>query len=256
MVNGNLKNFPKASVIQSSDLVHISQGGVDKGIQADVLLQGLELGLPNNLTVKDESSTTRLLLGADKQSYITCLNVSTTTLTLSTEVAAGWNLGDQIYIRKGGSGDVVITPDSGVTINTNVTLTEAGQIGFLIYKGTDTWDFVSLVSSGGGGGGTDVTNVTESTTTRTLGLSDHKKFIDCTNAAGCVITVPPQSSVAWLSGTEVVGAGRLDSCTFIDTGVDIIIPDDRILECTKGSPWALRRLGTDVWILTGYLVEA
>ena len=254
MANVNIKNFPKASVIQSSDLVHISQGGVDKGIQADVLLQGLELGLPNNLTVKDESSSTRLLLGADKQSYITCLNAATTTLTLSTEESAGWNLGDQIYIRKGGSGDVVITPDSGVVINTNITLDEAGQIGFLIYKGTDTWDFVSLVS---GGGGTDVTNVTESTTTRTLGLSDHKKFIDCTNAAGCTITVPPQASVAWSDNTEIIGVGELDNITFVEgASVEILIPDGRLLECYKGAPWALRRLATNKWALAAYLVEA
>lgn len=118
---------------------------------------------------------------------------------------------------------------------------------------TRTWEDIILGAAEGGG---EYTNVTESTTARTLGLSDHKKFIDCTNAAGCAITVPPQSSVAWLSDTEVAGAGRLDSCTFIDTGIDIIIPDDRILECTKGSPWALRRLEEDVWILTGYLVEA
>jgi hypothetical protein len=130
-------------------------------------------------------------------------------------------------------------------------------------------------TSGGGGGGTwgsltgtitaqsdlvtyiDYEPVTETTTARTLALTDAHKFIYCTNAAGCAITVPPQSAVTWMANTTLLGVGSLDNCTFVEgLGVTIIKPVDRILECYAGSEWALRRLSSDVWALTGYLVAS
>ena len=145
----SLNNFPKVNTVQSSDLVHISQGGEDKAVQVSALIGGLDSGVVLNFTPKDETSTSRLLLGADNHSYITCLNSSTTTLTLSSEEDAGWGLGDQIFIRKGATGNVIVAPSSGVTINTNSTLVTSGQVGFLLYKGSDVWDFVDLVGVGG-----------------------------------------------------------------------------------------------------------
>lgn len=99
--------------------------------------------------------------------------------------------------------------------------------------------------------------VTETTTARTIGLTDARKFLYCTNAAGCAITVPPQSAVTWLDNTTLLGIGSLENCTFVEgSGVTIIKPDDRMLECYAKSEWALRRLSSDVWALTGYLVLA
>lgn len=191
-------------------------------------------------------------------------------------VSAGFAAGDTVQIvgsALNNFNSVSITNVTSGKMTTSAILsTEAAGAAVTVAR----WDTRSAPAGSGGSGtvesvtgdgvdntdpsnpvitASDYTNVTESTTARTLGLTDRRKFIDCTNAAGCAITVPPQSSVTWVDNTTITGVGRLDSCTFIDTGIDIIIPDDRILECTKGSPWALRRLDTDVWLLTGYLLE-
>ena len=100
-------------------------------------------------------------------------------------------------------------------------------------------------------------SVTETTAARTLGLTDHKKFVICSNASGCAITIPPQASVAWLDDTTITGVGTVGNCTFLaGSGVSIIKPEGRLLECYAGAPWALRRLSLNLWLLTGYLVEA
>lgn len=108
----------------------------------------------------------------------------------------------------------------------------------------------------GGGGGTDYPQLTETTTARTLSLADAGSFLYCTNVAGCAITVPPQSSVAWAANTTILGVGKLGNTTFVGGGgVSIIRPSDRELECYDGAPWALRRTAENEWLLTGYLVE-
>ena len=103
----------------------------------------------------------------------------------------------------------------------------------------------------------DTPEVLETTAARTLVRGDRRKFIKCTNAAGCAITIPPQSSVAWPNDVEITGVGTLENCTFLEgLGVSITKPDGRLLECYAGAPWALRRLSLNSWLLTGYLVEA
>ena len=103
----------------------------------------------------------------------------------------------------------------------------------------------------------DPPEVLETTAARTLVRKDRRKFIKCTNAAGCAITIPPQSSVAWPNDVEITGVGTLENCTFLEgLGVSIVKPEGRLLECYKGAPWALRRLSLNSWLLTGYLVEA
>ena len=67
----------------------------------------------------------------------------------------------------------------------------------------------SFVASGGGA----VEIVTESGTSRTLQLSDAYKYIRTTNGSAVTITVPPNSSVAFETGTQIDlfqdGAGQV-----------------------------------------------
>jgi hypothetical protein len=120
-----------------------------------------------------------------------------------------------------------------------------GSIGGTITAQSDLVNYINFVT------------VAESTTARALVLSDAQKFIDCTNASGCEITVPPQSSVAWADNTMIMGIGRLNNVVFAEgSGVDIIIPSGRVLESYDRAVWSLRRLAADVWCLTGYLVSA
>lgn len=83
----------------------------------------------------------------------------------------------------------------------------------------------------GGGGGITVSDgpnpvitstrvqvVTESTAARTLSADDLYTIINCTNAAGCTITVPPDVTLAWDGTVAPIFAFHQD-----DTGGQIIV---------------------------------
>jgi hypothetical protein len=96
---------------------------------------------------------------------------------------------------------------------------------------------------------------TESTTTRTLALTDAHDWIHCTHASGCSITVPPQSSVSWAAGTVIYGdQGAAGAVTIVaGSGVTINCADTLVTD-GQHSTFALVRIASDVWILTGRLV--
>jgi len=93
-------------------------------------------------------------------------------------------------------------------------------------------------------------------TTDTLALTDLHQWSEYTNASGCAITVPPESSVAWPDGAEIHSASTQDTCTFVEgSGVTILVPSGFELETVTDSAWTLKKVGTNTWRLIGYLVE-
>ena len=98
--------------------------------------------------------------------------------------------------------------------------------------------------------------VTDSTTSRTLGLGDAGSYIRMTNASASVVTVPPQSSVAWADDTEIhirrAGAGDLTLTE--GSGVDLIQPSGGTLVMTNAMTVTLKRVASDTWDVIGQTV--
>lgn len=93
-------------------------------------------------------------------------------------------------------------------------------------------------------------------TTRTLALIDAGRYLLCSNAAGCTMTVAAQASVAWPANCEIHGAGDLDATNFVqDTGVTIKVPAGFDSSVVAGCGWTLKREAENVWRLIGNLVE-
>lgn len=93
-------------------------------------------------------------------------------------------------------------------------------------------------------------------TTDTLALTDLHQWNEYTNASGCAITVPPESSVAWPDGAEIHGASTQDTCTFVEgSGVTIRVRSGFELEAVTDTGWTLKKVGTNTWRLIGALVE-
>lgn len=142
----NIKNFPVATSFNAGDVAHISQNGVDKQIDSTTILEQISGGQPFRPNILTESGVSRTLTGADKSGYISCTNPLTTTITVSSEASSNWRMGEVITIHKEAAGDVVFQGDSGVTVNPSVsglTLSEVGQVGTLLYKGNNIWDFLT-----------------------------------------------------------------------------------------------------------------
>jgi hypothetical protein len=88
--------------------------------------------------------------------------------------------------------------------------------------------------------------VTESTTSRTLALSDAGKYIRCTNATSCAVTVPLNASVAFPIGTEIyfrraTGAGAV---TIIGSAT---VNDNIAGSIAAGGEFAIKKIATDTW---------
>jgi hypothetical protein len=92
----------------------------------------------------------------------------------------------------------------------------------------------------------NVTSVTDSTTNRTLLLTDAGKYIVMTNAGAKTITVPQQTDVVWEAGTVITirndGAGDL---TFVE-GSGVTIKDDT-LTISENDTTQLIRYASNVW---------
>lgn len=117
-----------------------------------------------------------------------------------------------------------------------------------------------LISSGsvtGGGFAIGFSPVViEPNATRTLVKTDAASYIQCTNVAGCTITIPPQSDVDWLADTKIDGRGTLGPVMFVPgVGVTIDVPDDYKLEAVAKSVWSLKRESEDKWVLVGFVAE-
>ena len=101
-----------------------------------------------------------------------------------------------------------------------------------------------------GGGGAELTEVTESSTSRTLALSDVDCYIRLTNASACAITLPPESSVSWVSGNTIYfRIANTGTPTITGSGVTINGVDN-IPYFSQHSTFAIRKTATtDVWDL-------
>ena len=100
--------------------------------------------------------------------------------------------------------------------------------------------------------------ITESTTSRTLGLTDAGKFIDFTNASASIVTVAPQASVTWLADTEIYiyrdAAGNLTITP--GAGVTLKAPSGGTLVLTNAMGVMLKRISSDSWLVIGQTVAA
>lgn len=98
--------------------------------------------------------------------------------------------------------------------------------------------------------------ITESTTARVLALTDAGAYIRHTNASASTVTIPPQSSMAWLADTEIhirrAAGGNLTLTP--GSGVTLNAPSGGTLVMTNAMSVTLKRVASDVWDVIGQTV--
>lgn len=99
-------------------------------------------------------------------------------------------------------------------------------------------------------------NNAQTGTSYTLVLADAGKFLTLSNASAVTLTVPPNSSVAFPTGTVIefaqLGAGQVTVSP--GSGVTIRVPGSLGLKLVgQYSAAALKKLNTDEWLLMGHL---
>ncbi len=93
----------------------------------------------------------------------------------------------------------------------------------------------------------------------TLALTHADRFIRCNNATAQTITIPPQASVAWPDDIQLEGAQwGAGAVTFVAGSGVTIRKSSKITATTDGqySPWGLKRVGLNEWLLFGQMGSA
>lgn len=97
--------------------------------------------------------------------------------------------------------------------------------------------------------------VTEAGTTKTFSLTDNGSYVITSSASAVTITVPPNSSVAFPVGSEIVvfqsGAGQVTFAA--GSGVTIRSKDSNLKLTGQYSSGTLKKVATDEWHLIGDL---
>ena len=97
--------------------------------------------------------------------------------------------------------------------------------------------------------------ISESTTARTLALTDSGNYIRCTNAAATTVTIPPNSSVAFPTGAEVIifqaGAGQVTIAA--GAGVTLNSKEGNLKISAQYAAVTCKKVATDTWDVIGDL---
>jgi len=92
-------------------------------------------------------------------------------------------------------------------------------------------------------------------TTYTLALTDQVKLVSCSNAAAITLTVPPNSSVAFPTGSQIIvyqaGAGQVTITA--GAGVTIRSNGTKLKLTGQYAVATLIKIGTDEWVAAGNL---
>lgn len=100
-----------------------------------------------------------------------------------------------------------------------------------------------------------VTATVQAGTSYTLALADAGTAVECSSASAVTVTVPPNSSVAFPTGTVIellqYGAGVLTVAA--GAGVTIRSANNLLSARTQYSTLSLRKRATNEWVLAGDL---
>jgi len=180
--------------------------------------------------------------GSGTLSFVSLLTTAaTTTAGAILELREGTNNGTN-YVR--------IQAPASLAANVTYTLPTAdgtnGQVLSTNGTGTLSW----ATSSGGGASYSAVR--TQSGTSYTLVLGDAGDYIQTTSTTAVTITVPNQVSVTWAADTEIYfEQNNTGQITFVGASGVTINSSETLKSFARYSVLALKRVASDVWILTG-----
>lgn len=150
-----------------------------------------------------------------------------------------------------GSNYVAIQAPASLAANVTYTLPTAdgtsGQVLTTNGSGTLSW-----ATDATGGGASYSAVRTQSGTSYTLVLGDAGDYIQTTSTTAVTITVPLQSSVAWVADTEIYfEQNNTGQITIAGASGVTINSSETLKSFARYSVIALKRVASDVWTLTG-----
>ena len=142
-----------------------------------------------------------------------------------------------------------ITPFNGTTVTNRDA---AISLGLSSYRFTDLYLSGDVISDGSVTSNVDIK--AETGTTYTTVLTDRSKLVTLDNASAVTVTIPPNSSVAYPTGTKIdllaKGAGQVT----VAAGAGVTVNSAQTLKLrAQWSAASVVKLATDTWVLVGDL---
>lgn len=158
--------------------------------------------------------------------------------------ALKWWDGTQWVILGNGSGtSIPVQSNPPATPNDNDLWVDSDEPSLKLYDATtSSWVYVD----GPQIPVTTITAVAETTTARTLQLTDAGKVVEATNNTTTTITVPPAADVAWPLGTIVNVYAAGTGGVVVTPGTGVTIRNNNIV--SQYSEVSLRYRGANEWV--------
>jgi hypothetical protein len=195
----------------------------------------------------DVTGATALTIGANKVTLANMATMATASLLGRNTAATG-----NVEVLSKATALTLLNVADGATANSAdaTLLARANHTGTQLASTIS--DFDTAVSNNAKlAGYSPIAIITESTTARSLALTDIGAYIRLTNAASCTITLPANATVAWAGETEpptiyfrVAAAGIP---TLSNAGVTVNDTLGVVAALEAGSTFALQWVATDVW---------
>lgn len=217
-----------------------------------------------NVTVQSSGGQTIYLLTTGQAVFVTCI-----LLTGTTEASWSYNLLTKVAGITAGSADTLTNKTMTATSNVlgGVTMTlgsdATGDIwyrnssGYLTRLAIGSSTQVLTVTSGlpswaAAAGGSSGMTVNPQTASYTAVIGDANCLVTMSNASANNFTVPPNSSVAFTTGTTIIvsqiGAGA--TTLVAGSGVTLSSPNGLVVY-TQYSCVSLIKIATDTWLVSG-----
>ena len=242
MTNINLTSSPGSGYLEA-DAEQIKDLLQDGGVEAVVFKV-----LDNGFTIADNGDITKLI--AFEASTITTGTTRTITMPDSDidlgDIALKAPIADPTFTGEIGIGAVNVSEtELGILEGATLTTTELNYVDGVTSDIQTQLDSKAPVS---------LTLNEQTGTTYTLVLGDAGKYIQCNNAGAFTLTVPPNASVAFPTGTQIVvrntGAGQVTVAQ--GSGVTINTSQTLLLRAQHSSA-TLVKVATDTWDIAGDL---
>ena len=237
-------------------------------------ISDLFLSKANNLSDLGSATTARTNLGVAVGSNVQAHSAVLDATTASFTVAEESKLSGIEALAEVNDPTTVLDADIGSTVQAHSAILDATTASFTTAKDTAISTNTANIALNDTDIATNVTNIatnataialntaalsgyspiaiiTESTTARSLSLTDIGAYIRLTNASSCTITIPANATVDWAGETvpptiyvRVAAAGIP---TLSNAGVTINDPLGVVAALAEGSNFELQWVASDVW---------
>lgn len=196
------------------------------------------------------------LVKSDAGRLVDINSSNSATVTIPAQSSVAWERDATVLVRQKGTGKVTISGASGVTVSgaaDTLATRQAQSVLTLLRLSVNNWLVYGDLDVPGSDASPAINEQTG--TSYTLVLADQGKLIRLTNGSAITLTVPPNSSVAFPLGTQIMfeqgGAGQVTVTA--GSGVTLNAANSEVVTTAQYAVGGIMKVAQDTWVAVGDL---